>query len=265
MMALPDGFDVHLAALQARLPIELDVRWFASVDSTMDRVAAAVGAGAAEGLVVVADEQTAGRGRRGRGWASPPGAGLYLSILLRPCATVDDGRVSLITLAAGVGVGSGIRRATGLAPDLKWPNDLLVGGRKVGGILAEGLGIGTPEQAIVLGIGVNLLPAAYPADLAARTTTLESELGRSVDRGLLLAGVLEGVFTVWRELAAGRGGDILQAWRAAAPRASGAAIEWDSPTGPRAGVTAGVDETGALLAHTADGVERIIAGEVRWL
>ena len=127
----------------------------------MDVAAATIAAGAAEGVVVVADEQTSGRGRRGREWQSPPGAGLYLSIVFRPSRDAAGARVaSLLTLAAGVAVRSGIGRATGLWADLKWPNDLLVGERKLAGILAEGHGIGTDAQAIVVGVGVNVRAVA---------------------------------------------------------------------------------------------------------
>src|SRR5262245_61352806 len=98
----------------------------------MDEAAAALALGATDGPVVVADEQTAGRGRRGHAWRSPPGAGLYMSMVLRPGHDAAGARiVSLITFAAGVAVRIGIGRATGLWPDLKWPNDLLIGKRKL--------------------------------------------------------------------------------------------------------------------------------------
>ncbi|MGE3275574.1 MAG: biotin--[acetyl-CoA-carboxylase] ligase [Vicinamibacterales bacterium] len=261
---LPDDLAVALEAVRPALRLPLAVSWLPAVTSTMDLVSAAAVAGADEGLVLVADEQTAGRGRRGRAWSSPPGAGLYLSLLLRPPLPVGD-TLALLTLAAGVGVAAGVREATGLAPGLKWPNDLMIARRKLAGILAEGIGMGAPGQAVVLGIGVNVQPAAYPPDVEARATSLEGELGRAIDRGLLLAAILHGVSDRYVDLMAGRAGDILQAWRAAAPRAVGAAVEWDTPAGARTGVTAGVDDTGALLVRTSAGVERIIAGEVRWV
>ena len=133
------------------VPSQIDVRWHASVPSTMDVAAALASEGAAHGVVVAAEEQTAGRGRRGSSWASPPGAGLYFSFIARPSAfakaSADKQAVrSVVTLAAGVGVREGIAAASGLAPDLKWPNDLLVGRRKLAGILAEGLAIGTQQS-----------------------------------------------------------------------------------------------------------------------
>lgn len=256
---LPDDLAAALAALrERRSDARLDVRWHASLPSTMDVAASLANDGAPHGVVVGADEQTSGRGRRGTRWASPPFAGLYFSLIVRP-GSDGPGEVSalpLLTLAAGVGVRDGVHKATGLAPDLKWPNDLIVGARKLAGILAEGLAIGSPDQAVVLGAGVNVRPAAYPPDVAARATSLEGELGRPIDRGLLLSEIL---IALWDRLAQGPG-DILQAWRAASPTATGARVERDG----KHGTTAGIDDHGALLVKTTTGIERIIAGDVRW-
>ncbi len=238
------------------VPSQIDIRWHASVPSTMDVAAALASEGAAHGVVVAAEEQTAGRGRRGSMWSSPPGAGLYFSFIARPA---DAATLSLLTLAAGVGVREGIAAASGLAAGLKWPNDLLVGRRKLAGILAEGIAIGTGNQAIVIGVGVNVQAAAYPPDVAARATSIEGELGRAVDRDALFAAILD---ALWHRLATleERPGDILQAWRAASPSAIGTRIEWEG----HAGLTNGIDDTGALLVTTSSGVERIIAGELSW-
>lgn len=232
------------------------VRWYDSVPSTMDIAATLASQGASHGVVVAAHHQTAGRGRRGSTWQSPPGAGLYFSFIAKPSAA---SALSLITLAAGVGVRDGVASATGLAADLKWPNDLLVDRRKLAGILAEGHAIGTPNQAVVIGVGVNVQAAAYPPDVAPRATSIEGELGRAVDREQLLEAIL---IALRHRLAAMEHspGDILQAWRAAAPSAVGSRVEWDG----RHGVTAGVDETGALLITTSAGLVRVIAGDVHW-
>jgi BirA family biotin operon repressor/biotin-[acetyl-CoA-carboxylase] ligase len=239
----------------------IDVRWHASLPSTMDAAATLALDGAAHGVVVAAEEQTAGRGRRGSTWVSPRGAGLYFSFIARPTAPTERAAasLSLLTLAAGVGVREGIAAASGLAPDLKWPNDLLVGRRKLAGILAEGLAIGTRDQAIVIGVGVNVQHAAYPPEVAARATSIEGELGRAVDREALLDAILA---ALWLRLAAldESPGDILQAWRAASPTARGTRVTWDG----RSGLTNGIDDTGALLVTTPSGAERIIAGELSW-
>ena len=232
-----------------------DLRWHESVPSTMDVASALAHDGARHGVVVGADTQTAGRGRRGSTWVSPPFAGLYFSFIARPRAA----DLSLLTLAAGVAVREGIAHATGLAADLKWPNDLIIGRRKLAGILAEGLSIGSASQAVIIGVGVNVQPAAYPPDVESRATSIEGEIARPIDRDALLAAILD---ALWDRLATleQRPGDILQAWRAASPNAIGTRVEWDG----RHGVTAGIDDSGALLVNTGAGVERIIAGELRW-
>ena len=238
------------------IPAQFDVRRLATTTSTMDVASKLVAEGARHGTVVVADEQTAGRGRRGSTWQSPPGAGLYLSLIARQ----PGANLSLVTLAAGVAVREGIEAATGLKADLKWPNDLIIDRHKLAGILAEGIAVGTPAQAVVIGVGINLQPAAYPPEVSARATSIEGELGRPIDRELVLSSVLG---ALWDRLALleRSPGDILQAWRAASPSANGTRVEWDG----RHGVTAGIDTTGALLVQTADRVERIIAGELRWM
>lgn len=246
--------------------LRLDVRSYASVTSTMDVAARAAEAGAAEGLAIVAATQTEGRGRRGRAWSSPPGGGCYLSLVLRP--PLDDRSphlMSLLTLGAGVGVRDAIEDATGLDAQLKWPNDLVVGRRKLAGILAEGMGVGTAAQTVILGIGINVAAAPHPDEVAARATAIEAEIARAVDRARLVDETLRRVADVYLRLRRGHADDILRAWRAAAPSASGSTVEWDQGGAVRRGVTAGVDDQGALLVRTAAGVERLIAGEVRWL
>lgn len=256
---LPDDLAAALGALRdARPELPLDVRWHASVPSTMDLAASLVTTGASQGVVVGADQQTAGRGRRGRIWESPSAAGLYFSFIARP-ALRASAALPLLTLAAGVGVRAGVQAALGWAPELKWPNDVMVGRRKLAGILAEGMAVGTPSQAVVIGVGLNVLPTAYPPEVSARATSLEAELGRAVDRGQVLAAVLaalcDSLVTLERSP-----GDILQAWRAASPSASGTRVEWDGG----AGTTAGIDDAGALLIRTSSGIERVIAGELTW-
>jgi BirA family biotin operon repressor/biotin-[acetyl-CoA-carboxylase] ligase len=207
----------------------------------------------------VADQQTAGRGRRGRTWCSPPGAGLYFSYLARPVRHVE-----LLTLAAGVGILDGIAATTGLRPGLKWPNDLLVGPRKLAGLLAEGTRLGSPDASVTIGLGLNLEPAAYPPDVAERATNLRMALGHGVPRFELFAALVEHLADALRRLEARGAGDILQAWRAASPTAVGTAVSWTDGGRERRGVTAGIDDTGALLVDTSAGIERIIAGELQW-
>jgi len=220
-----------------------------------------------EGLVVVAGEQTAGRGRRGHTWFSPPGSGLYVSVVLAPAAArVDPARATmLLTLAAGVALAEGIEQATGLRVDLKWPNDLQMTRRKLGGILAESSGIGGESATVVVGYGINVLASAFPPELRDRATSLESELGRAIDRHHLLAETLAALSRRYEDLLAGRFDAILDAWRRLAPAASGARVAWTTNAGTATGVTAGIDDLGALLVRIDDRVERIVSGEVSWL
>jgi len=219
---------------------------------------------APEGLVICAEEQTAGRGRRGRTWASPPGAGCYFSIVLRPPSNGPNGTLVLssLTLMAGVAVRDAVACASGVKTDLKWPNDLTINSRKLAGILAEGRALGTPQQSVVIGVGVNVLRASYPADVADRATSIETAGGRRVAPSVLLDAILIALTEWYDRLRAGNADDILRAWRERSPSACGSAVELVG-RGKR-GITAGIDDSGALLVETDAGTERIIAGELRW-
>jgi BirA family biotin operon repressor/biotin-[acetyl-CoA-carboxylase] ligase len=263
-------------------PFARHSQYYRCITSTNDVAARLADAGAAEGTWVVADEQTAGRGRRGRTWASPPGAGLYLSVIFRPLAAavradaVRDGRItSLLTLMAGVAAAQGVRAATGLAPGLKWPNDLVIEPpgersgfsrfRKLAGILAEGSASGGELQSVVVGIGINLTSAAYPPDVEARAGSIEGELGRPVDRAAVLVEVLAALAAWRRALIDGRERELLDTWRTLAPSSRGRRVRWMAAAERAvAGITQGIDDTGALLVKTDAGVERIIAGDVQW-
>ena len=282
---LPPDIAAHVAARAEALgPFARHSQYYPCITSTNDVAARLADAGAAEGTWVVADEQSAGRGRRGRTWVSPPGAGLYLSVIFRPptiagaggAAAVRDDRVTpLLTLMAGVAAAQGVRAATGLAPGLKWPNDLVIEPigersgfsrfRKLAGILAEASATGGELQSVVIGIGINLTSAAYPPDVEARATSIEGELGRPIERAAVLVEVLIALAAWRRALGDGRQGELLDAWRALAPSSRGRRVRWKA-TADRAigGITQGIDDTGALLVKTDAGVERIIAGDVVW-
>ena len=213
---------------------------------------------------MIADAQTAGRGRRGHTWFSPAGSGLYVSVVLAPRrARVDaDRSVRLLTLTAGVAIAEGIQAATELCADLKWPNDLQFGGRKVGGILAEAGG--SSAALVVVGYGINIGRDACPPALGDRATSLEQQAGRPIDRLHVLAETLTALAARYADLIDARYDAILDAWRSRAPAALGARVSWTTNGGPMTGTTEGIDADGALLVQTRDGVERIVAGELRW-
>ncbi|MGE5360810.1 MAG: biotin--[acetyl-CoA-carboxylase] ligase [Bacteroidales bacterium] len=260
-IALPGDIADALERLRPRFPHRAVPRvlYFQSVGSTNDlalRLAASEPA-SADGHAVVAEQQTAGRGRLGRAWFSVPGAGLYVSVIVQPSHQV-------VTLAAAVAFADALRACTFLPIEIKWPNDLMIAGRKVAGILTEGVGTTRIEHSIV-GVGINLRSAAYPPEFAGRATSIEAELGRPIDRASLLAECLASFAETMAQLRAGPEATVLDRWRTLAPASQGAPVEWLAPDGVRLGTTAGLDADGALLVETAAGIERVIAGEVRWL
>jgi BirA family transcriptional regulator, biotin operon repressor / biotin---[acetyl-CoA-carboxylase] ligase len=255
---VPVELSQRLARSRARFgTLASSVHFFRTIGSTND-----VAAGLAEGAVVLADAQTAGRGRRGHSWFSPPGSGLYASVVVAPRrAQTDPMRATLLlTLAAGVALAEALEEATGLRADLKWPNDLYVSGRKLAGILAEASG-----ELMILGYGINVAASAYPPELGDRATSIESELGRSVDRHEVFVETLAALSRRYDDLLTGRFDAILDAWRRRAPGASGARVTWMAHDGLQHGVTAGIDERGALLVLVGDRTERIVSGELTWV
>lgn len=265
---LPDEFSSPLARAAQRLgPFAGRIRWYSDITSTNDVASALAERGEDEGTIILADGQTAGRGRLRRAWVSPHGAGIYASVILRPRAAAAP----LLPLAAGVAIVQGIHAGTGLEPLVKWPNDIVIAdtrgvsaARKVAGILAEGGAASDGSPWVVVGFGINVLPAAYPADIAARATSLESELGRPVERGLVLTECLAALAARYAELQRGEAASVLAAWRALATATFGRRVEWDTGSGLQQGVVQDVDESGALMVMTGDRVARVISGEVRW-
>ncbi len=229
------------------------------VDSTQAVAFTLAADGAADGTAVVADSQAAGRGRRGRRWVDEPGASLLGSIVLRP--RLEPARLPGLSLAAGVAVAEALARAAGLSPRLKWPNDVLLGGRKIAGILLEsrvsGAGEGGPVTA-VLGIGINLGQRMFPADLGQRATSVWLASGRMVDRDVLLAALLNAVGE-WRRRLEYRGFATVRArWRELSDTL-GRTVTVDGVSG----VAVDVDVDGALLVHDAEGRRhRVVAGDV---
>lgn len=238
------------------------VRWYPEIPSTNDAAAVMAERGAGQGCVIVANAQSAGRGRHGRPWVSPPGAGLYVSTVLHP----RERAIPLLTIAAGVAIVEGIQAATGLKSRVKWPNDVYVDDRKLAGILAEGgTSEASPRQYVVLGFGINLMPAAYPPEIARLATSLEYELGRPVDRGLLLIECLASLSARYADLQAGEAHRVTSAWRACAASSLGRRVQWSGAGTHIEGVAEDIDESGALVVRTGNGAVRIISGEVQWI
>ena len=234
---------------------------FESLPSTNTELARLASEGAAEGLAILADEQTAGRGRLQRAWSSPKGAGLYFSLLLRPAIPQDQW--PLITFVAALAVGDALREAAAVETDIKWPNDLLSGERKICGILAEA--IDSPlGRSVILGIGINLTQRAFPEELADVATSVAEASGRQPDRETILAALLRAL-SRWYSLLhepAGRE-KIVAAWTSRSSYAKGRLVQVSNGDEVWQGTTCGIEDDGALRLDTATGEVKLIrAGDV---
>jgi BirA family biotin operon repressor/biotin-[acetyl-CoA-carboxylase] ligase len=230
--------------------------------STNDVVRIRAAAGAAEGLVIVANSQTAGRGRLGRSWHSPAGQNLYFSLLLRPALPARQ--VAPLTLLAGAALARTLAVA-GAAPRLRWPNDLLVSAagefRKAAGILTEMATTGETVRHIVVGLGLNVNGQGFPPDLAERATSLRTAFGHAFDRVQLLVDFLAAFETTYDDfLACGPASGLLQ-WRCYADLGRVCRIDQDGTKVE--GVATDIDDSGALLVRDEAGrVHRVSSGEM---
>jgi len=234
---------------------------YESLPSTNTEATRLANEGASEGLAVVADEQTAGRGRLARKWSSPKGAGLYLSLLLMPKISQDYW--PLLTFVAALAVGDAVRNDYQLATDIKWPNDLLAGERKFCGILAEVVET-NGGRAVVIGIGINLTPAAVPEDLREVATSVFEASGRQPDRDALLSTLLRQLDS-WYAVLQSDGGpaELLAAWTARSSYAFGKPVRVQDGERILAGVTQGLDGRGGLRLRQQTGeIVTLMAGDV---
>jgi BirA family biotin operon repressor/biotin-[acetyl-CoA-carboxylase] ligase len=240
------------------------IHHFFQVDST-NNVAMRLGQeGEAHGAVVVAEEQTAGRGRVGNTWHSEKTTGIYLSVLLRPA--IPPQQAPLLTLLAGLAVRDAVGEQTGLAADIRWPNDLLLGGKKFCGILTEMHAEPHLVRFVVIGIGINVNNAKLPDALAATATSLRIESGRQISRLELTVKLLRALERDYNQfLAPGGPAALLARFTRASMWASGKRVRVAAPAGAFTGVTAGLEPSGLLRVTRDDtgDTEVVIAGEVR--
>jgi BirA family biotin operon repressor/biotin-[acetyl-CoA-carboxylase] ligase len=241
------------------------LHFFPSIPSTNTHAMQQSDAGVPDGSVYFADEQTSGRGRGAHAWTSPPGSGLYVSILLRPLIPPAD--ILWLSLAAGLAVHNAIRTVTSLQPDLRWPNDLLLGPRKFCGILTELNAEVTRVRHAVIGIGINVHQPQFPQDLRPLATSLFLETGHNWPRQEILLALLQSLES---ELAALTAPADLQAAaqniRNRLERSStwirGKRVRVDEGDG-FTGTTEGLDPRGFLLVRTPQGVRTVLSGGVR--
>ena len=243
--------------------MNINILRFDSIGSTNTEAANQARQGADEGLCVIALEQSAGRGRHGRTWVSEPDSGLYFSIVLRP--KLDLKYLPLLTLMSGVAVYDTLKEF-GLKPDIKWVNDLLIGDKKISGILAET--VDTPNgNAVIVGIGINLKSSNFPDEIAETATSLQAERSGAVTSGNV-EGALIKYLSYWYAILNSDDGppEIVQNWRVRSSYFSGKAVRVTLPDSVIEGTTDGLEENGALRVKTADGSVTIVqAGDVERL
>lgn len=241
-----------------------ELKCFDEIDSTNNYAKKIALSGAADGTVIVADCQTAGRGRMDRSFQSPKGKGIYLTALLRP--ELPPERLLPVTALAGVAVCAAVERICGVRPGLKWPNDPVLGNKKLCGILTELSLEGETGrvQYLVLGIGVNVLQTAadFSPDVAEMAASLAMALGRPVSRPALAAALIEELDRLYAALKAGELADYLAAYRRDCVNL-GKPVQLLSPGGRETVTAVGIDEDFGLVVREADGAERTVrSGEV---
>jgi BirA family biotin operon repressor/biotin-[acetyl-CoA-carboxylase] ligase len=232
---------------------------YSSTGSTNEVLKELAGQGVPEGTLVIADEQTAGKGRLGRKWLAPPGTSLLMSLLFRP--DLAPNQAPRLTMLCSLAIADAIEGLTGLSVGLKWPNDIFIRGKKVGGILTESRTAGGRLDYVVVGMGlnVNLGIFALP-ELRGTATSLSEELGREVSRLELLWGILEGIETRYKSLR--RGESPHEEWAAHLINL-GRQVQVTTPHGLLAGWAEKVDADGALILRTPGGQrQRVLAGDV---
>ena len=247
-------FDLELVRQNWPQPVS----YFATIDSTMHEAARLAAEGCEHGTVVIADEQTAGQGRQGRSWHSEPNAGLYVSVVLRPAGRADF--LPTLTLALGLATADAIAETTGLTCDLRWPNDVMLEGAKVAGILVQLI-----DSAAIAGIGVNVNQTAFPPEIAAEATSLRIVSDQPHSREQLLVALLGAVNRYCDVLEGQAGRDtILQLFSRRSSYARNKRVRVEQGASVVEGTTAGLDPSGFLILRKDDGTESLVlAGGVR--
>lgn len=232
---------------------------FETIDSTNNCARALAGCWAQEGTVVLAEEQTAGRGRQGRSWFTNPQENLTFSIILRPKLPPDA--INLLPLLSAVAIAEAIEAETGLKPQCKWPNDILINGKKACGILLEGSVKSDSVEYVVLGIGINVNQTVFPNDLAQRATSLCTEAGKSFDRVRLFQAVLRALDDRYRTVMKSGFEGILPEWKSRSAMME-RPITVSENGNEFSGVVKGIAPDGALIVASAGTERTLYAGDV---
>lgn len=231
------------------------------VDSTNNYIKKIAENGAGHGALAIAESQTGGKGRRGRGWASPKGSGIFMSYLLRP--QIPPQSASMLTLVAGLSVSQALGAVSGLSAGIKWPNDIVVNSHKICGILTEMSADPDMINYVVVGIGINVNTKEFPADIADVATSLRQETGRSYNRSGVVAEVCKR-FEENYEVFCAKGDmtELIEEYNRHLVNVK-REVRISEPLGEYTGIAKGIDTEGRLLVELADGsVKAVFAGEV---
>jgi BirA family biotin operon repressor/biotin-[acetyl-CoA-carboxylase] ligase len=227
------------------------LHYFQQVGSTNDIARELAGRGADEGTLVIADEQTSGRGRLERAWISPPGSALLMSLLFRP--KIAPERIYRLVMACGLAIAEGCERASGRPAHVKWPNDVQIDGKKISGILPESALSGEHVDWVVMGMGINVNRSFASHDpLAEKATSISVVLGAEVDRAGLLAQIMAGIWK-WAQQIENRALD--EAWRDRCITL-GQNIQAETPSEKLVGIAEEIDALGALWIRLSDGTRQ---------
>jgi BirA family biotin operon repressor/biotin-[acetyl-CoA-carboxylase] ligase len=264
LLKMPDRLYPHalLAGLKTS-SLGQRIEYYPSVDSTNTAARDLAEKGAPEGTVVVSEEQTSGKGRRGRGWVSPYGKGIWTSIILRP-SNMEPQAAPQLTLLAAVAASEAIKESTRVKAEIKWPNDILISGRKVCGILTEVKAELDLLHYVVIGCGINVnqQKSDFPPELHSTATSLLMETGENVTRLLLWQKLLENLEKLYHDMLAEGFKNIRLLWRKNSVTL-GRQVEVTTPNGTCRGIARDIDMEGALLVEAENGqTHRFIAGEV---
>ncbi|MGO9585613.1 MAG: biotin--[acetyl-CoA-carboxylase] ligase [Limisphaerales bacterium] len=239
-----------------------DIRVFEQTTSTNDVIEKLARDGVKEGAVVFAESQTKGRGRLGRKWISPERKGLWFSVLLRPALRPQE--ATQLTVASATALRRAIQSETGLHPEIKWPNDILIGGKKVAGILTELNAELDRVRHIILGIGVdvNLNPSEFPAELRKVATSLKIESGKTISRPELATAILRELDNDYARICGGGFAAVADEWEAHC-QTIGRNVTIQTGERRIRGCAESLDDDGALLLRTEHGhLERVTGGDV---
>ena len=261
LLSSPDV--LHADDLLSRLAggvIGRDIQVFQETNSTNDVVEKLARDGVAEGVVVFAESQSKGRGRLGRKWISPAGEGLWFSVLLRP--QLPPASATQLTIAAATAVARAIRLETGLLPQIKWPNDILIEGRKVVGILTELSAELDRVRYVIIGIGVDVNVREFPAELADSATSLAAAAGKNLIRAEIAAAILKELDADYARITRGEFSALAEEWERQCITL-GRRVQIHIGDRTMAGRAESLDGDGALLLRTDYGhLERIVGGDV---